>query len=80
MTTQTGYYVTVIRDSKVGWLFGPCADHGIALLMVEPIRKIACVVDPFCDFDLFGTSHITVTADGKLPIGKLNAHFDKYQG
>lgn len=76
MTTQTGYYVTVIRDHKIGWLFGPCADHGIALLMVEPIRKIACAVDPFCHFDAFGTSHIT--SENPLPKGKLNAYFDKH--
>jgi hypothetical protein len=56
MTTQTGYYVTVIRDYKVGWLFGPIADHEIAKLMVEPIKRLACKLDPWCDFDAFGTS------------------------
>ena len=73
-TEQTGYYVTVIRDGKTGWLFGPIADHGVALLMVEPIRALACKIDPWCDFDAFGTS--SITTPGTLPVGRLN---DRWQ-
>lgn len=72
--TTTGFYVTVIRDGRTGWLFGPVADHDVAKMMVPAIRRIACAIDPWCDFDAFGTSSIT-RADGQpLPIGKLNDH------
>lgn len=73
---NTGYYVTVIRDGKTGWLFGPIADHGVALLMVDPIKRLACRIDPWCDFDAFGTS--SITTDKELPQGRLNQHFDKW--
>lgn len=76
MTKQTGYYVTVIRNGKTGWLLGPIADHEIAKMMVGPIRRIACKIDPFCDFDAFGTA--SITTEGELPEGKLNEHFDKW--
>ncbi|RUW55578.1 hypothetical protein EOA32_00740 [Mesorhizobium sp. M1A.F.Ca.ET.072.01.1.1] len=66
----TGYYVTVKRGNRTGWLFGPVADHAVALAMVDPVRRLACTVDPWCDFDAFGTSSITTTK--KLPPGKLN--------
>lgn len=72
-TPQTGYYVTVQRDGKTGWLFGPIADHNVAMAFVEPVRAFACRIDPWCDFDAFGTSSITTT--GTLPVGKLNGHF-----
>lgn len=69
----TGYYVTVQRGKRTGWLFGPIADHDVAKLMVEPVRRLACSYDPWCDFDAFGTS--SITSDKPLPIGKLNALF-----
>lgn len=75
MTAQTGYYVTVIRDHKVGWLFGPIAEHALAIQFVEPIRTLACKLDPWCDFDFFGTAHITT--EKELPKGKLNDWFGK---
>jgi hypothetical protein len=72
-TPQTGYYVTVQRDGKTGWLFGPIADHDVAKQLVPAVRALACRIDPWCDFDAFGTSSITTT--GTLPVGKLNGHF-----
>lgn len=76
MTETTGYYVTVQRGSKTGYLFGPIASHDVAKLLVEPVRALCCRIDPWCDFDAFGTSSITTT--GTLPDGRLNQHFDKW--
>ncbi len=72
-----GYYVTVKRDNRTGWLYGPFADHGVALLMVDITRRLACQLDPWCDFDAFGTS--SITSDRALPFGKLNDHFGRLE-
>lgn len=69
------YYVTIKRGSRTGWLFGPCMDHGVALMMVPYIRQLAGRVDPFTHFDAFGTSSIERPDDGRpLPLGTLNAY------
>jgi len=70
-----GYYVTVKRDQRTGWLFGPVADHDACKLFVEPVRRLACRLDPWCDFDAFGTS--SIESDKPLPVGKLNDQFAK---
>ena len=67
-----GYYITVKRDSRTGWLFGPIADRGVAEMMIQPVRALACIIDPFCDFDAFGVSSIERLDDRPLPPGKLN--------
>jgi hypothetical protein len=64
------YYVTIVRDRRVGWLAGPFAEHGAALAMVEPARAAAEAVDPFTVFDAFGTASV---ASGRGPRGALNA-------
>lgn len=64
-----GYYVTVKRDKRTGWLFGPMPDHDIALAMVPLVRERATAI-PWCDFDAFGTS--SITSDRPLPPGVLN--------
>ena len=74
-----GYYVTVIRDNRVGWLFGPIADRDAARAFVEPVRRLACNIDPWCAFDLFGTSSIKRAGDQPLPPGKLNDHWSYFQ-
>jgi hypothetical protein len=71
--TGTGYYVTVQRGKRTGWLFGPVADHGVAMVMVEPVRRLAVSFDPWCHFDAFGTS--SITSETALPLGKLNGLF-----
>ena len=70
------FYVTVIRGEKVGWLFGPIADHDVARSFVPAIRKIAESIDPRCVFDAFGTS--SITADEPPSKGVLNDHWDKF--
>jgi hypothetical protein len=69
-----GYYVTIKRGSRTGWLFGPCADHGVALMMVPYIRELAGRIDPFTHFDAFGTSSIDASKlnGAPLPAGVLN--------
>lgn len=65
-----GYYVTIKRGPRTGWLFGPCADHGVALMMVPYIRELAGRIDPFTHFDAFGTS--SIERPEPLPLGVLN--------
>lgn len=51
-----GFYVTIIRDRRVGWLRGPFVTHDEALAVVDETRLEACRLDPRAEFDLFGTS------------------------
>ncbi|NVO13875.1 MAG: hypothetical protein HXX10_07550 [Rhodoplanes sp.] len=63
------FYVTVIRGKRTGWLVGPLPTHEAALARVEAARTEACRIDPWCDFDAFGTSSLP---RGTGPTGKLN--------
>lgn len=65
-----GYYVTMKRDTRTAWLLGPYETHTEALEDVARGRKLAGAVDPFADFDAFGTS--SITSDDELPIGVLD--------
>jgi hypothetical protein len=55
MTDARDYYVSMIRDSKYALMAGPFATHEDALSFVDPVRKEASRLDPFSDFDAFGT-------------------------
>jgi hypothetical protein len=66
------YYVTMrrgITKPRVAWLAGPFETHFAALIMVDSARTLACKLDPWADFDFFGTASCT---RGKGPIGRLN--------
>lgn len=65
-----GYYVTVIRDDRIGWLLGPFDDHDKAIGLIDVVRELACKIDCWCDFDMFGTA--SITSEKELPKGKLN--------
>lgn len=67
-----GYYVTVIRGKRVGWLLGPFDAHEDALAKVDLARTMACRIDPWCDFDAFGTTRLERPEGRILPPGKLN--------
>ena len=67
---MTGYYVTMKRDTRTAWLLGPYDTHAEALDNIERGRRLAQDVDPFTDFDAFGTS--SITSDGRLRAGILN--------
>lgn len=64
------YYVTMRRDNRTAWLAGPFATHAAALAMVDNARSIACQIDPWSDFDAFGTSSL---ARGTGVVGKINS-------
>jgi hypothetical protein len=65
------YYVSVVRSSKQrGLLAGPFPSHGAALALVDAARRLACELDPWCDFDAFGTC--SVPRYPWNPKGKLN--------
>lgn len=53
-----GYYVTIIRDKRVGYLAGPYPTHDLALMFVDYCRNHAREIDCWCDFDAFGTAKI----------------------
>lgn len=79
MTERTGYYTTVVRESrgalKVGYLFGPFDDEATARGHISRARQLAEGADPFTAFDLFGTA--SITTDGELPAGVLNAKLEE---
>jgi hypothetical protein len=56
-TKTKKFYVTMVRDKRVAWLAGPFDKHEDALAHVEPARKAANEVDPWSEFDAFGTAH-----------------------
>ncbi|MGF7178388.1 hypothetical protein [Azospirillum doebereinerae] len=57
------YYVSIVRDSRVGLLAGPFIDdHAAALAWVERARAEAERCDPFAVFDAFGTVRLTSSA------------------
>jgi hypothetical protein len=74
MTERRAFYVTIIRDRRVGWLFGPIADHGLAISLVPYMRDVMQRFDPFTTFDSFGTSSIVRNSDDTrpFPIGQIN--------
>lgn len=69
MTEKRSYFVTAIRGKRVAFLVGPFADHETALSSVAPARALACRIDPWCDFDLFGTCS---KVQDSATVGKLN--------
>lgn len=66
---MTKFYVTVIRDRRVGYLAGPY-DLPPTPEMVDRYRRIACDIDPWCDFDAFG---ITAVTANNFPAGVLTS-------
>lgn len=70
---RTKFYVTMVRDGKKkpAFLAGPFDTHDEALAQVDSARKKAYEVDPWSEFDAFGTTGLT--AD-RHPPGVLNGH------
>ncbi len=70
------FYVTMIRDKRTARLAGPFDRHEDALANVEPARKLANEVDPWSEFDAFGTASFTAaehragTLNERLGIGQ----------
>lgn len=64
-----GYYVTVKRDQRSRFLFGPFDTLEQAERNVERGSKLARGYDPWCEFDAFGTCKVTANT---LPTGIFN--------
>lgn len=68
--TESGYYVTIKRGTRTGFLLGPYAIHSDALTRVNAARDAATEIDGAAWFDLIGTSKLT--SANPLPLGVLN--------
>lgn len=64
-----GFYVTIVRGKRVGYLVGPCRTEPIARTYLDAARREAEEIDPFTHFDLFGTARVEAS---RLPPGVLN--------
>lgn len=71
-----GFYVTIKRGGRTGWLLGPYATHEEALGHVSEGRHLAHAVDPRTEFDAFGTSRVT---EGERKPGALNERLAAWQ-
>lgn len=66
---SAGYYCTVVRGRKVGWLLGLVRQPS-ARAMLPDARRLAYEADPRTHFDAFGTARLE--REGTLPQGVLN--------
>lgn len=71
-----GFYTTVVRDRRVGYLLGPFDDEQAARGKIPAARRLAEQVDPFTVFDAFGTCRVTIDR-GELPRGVLMDRYEK---
>lgn len=69
-TDVLDYYVSIVRDTRRGLLAGPFATHTESLAMVDRARTMACELDQWAWFDLFGT--MSLPRNPANPLGKLN--------
>lgn len=65
MSEARDFYVSLIRDSRYALLAGPFATHDQALAFVQPAKDEAARLDPFTDFDAFGTCSMPRRASNK---------------
>lgn len=65
-----GFYVTLQRAKRTGWLLGPFAEHEDAKAAVKATFTKACEIDGFAAFDAVGTS--SITRESMPPAGVLN--------
>lgn len=65
MSEERDCYVSMIRDRRYALMAGPFLTHAEALLMVDPVKAEASRLDPFCDFDAFGTCSKPRSASNK---------------
>lgn len=56
------YFVTMQRGSRTAWLVGPFKTHTEALANVERARVEAQRIDPWTDFDAFGTASLPINS------------------
>lgn len=70
---QEGFYVTIRRATKTGFLLGPYPAEEGARTNVDRARDAAVEVDEWAWFDSFGTARVTLGPGRVLPPGLLNA-------
>ncbi len=63
------FYVTIVRDQRVGYLLGPYQGHQEAVNNVERGRKLACAADSWADFDAFGTASLSANKGRRTVFG-----------
>lgn len=64
-----GFYVTIKRGARTGWLAGPFPTEPEARATIPQARDIAYDIDPRSHWDLFGTAKLEAP---NLPPGSLN--------
>ncbi len=67
---DAGYYVTVRRLQRTAWLLGPYETQEEAAAQVRRGRILASEVDPWMDFDAFGTAHLAGRVRASTVFGK----------
>lgn len=69
----TGFYVTILNDSRLRYARGPFDRYSDALAAVEPTQRLASELDPWSDFYGWGVTRYETS--GELPIGPMNKLF-----
>lgn len=74
--TAAGFYTTIVRGAKVGYLLGPFDDEPTARAAIPHAQRFAEQADPRTVFDAFGTCRLALSA-GPLPRGVLMDRYEK---
>lgn len=72
-----GFYATVVRGAKVGYLLGPFDSEPAARAVIPDARRLAEAIDPRTVFDAFGTARVELAGDAALPRGVLMDRYEK---
>lgn len=67
-----GFYVTIRRAHRTGFLLGPYSTAADAATDVDTGRGLAHLAAPFAAFDAFGVTRVTTGPGHALPRGVLN--------
>ncbi len=67
---DAGYYVTMKRLGRTAWLLGPYETQEAAADQVCRGRVLASEIDPWADFDAFGTAHLASRVTPSTVFGK----------
>ena len=67
---DAGYYVTMRRLGRTAWLLGPYGTQEEAVEQVCRGRTPATEIDPWADFDAFGTAHLASHVTPSTVFGK----------
>jgi hypothetical protein len=70
--SREGFYVTIKRGGRTGYLLGPFASKTAAEARVGKGVQVASEADPFAAFDLFGVTRAVMRPGAELPAGRLN--------